>query len=49
MAIELVLQGHSFRSASEFLPYSRQMVSKHWEHFSNYLRQRAITEGILER
>ena len=49
MAIELILQGYSYRKASELLPYSRQMVSRHWEHFSNYMKQRAITEGILDR
>ncbi len=49
MAVELILQGHSYRSAETLLPYSRQMVSKYWEHFSNYLKQRAITEGILDR
>ena len=49
MAIELILQGYTQRQAKEMLPYSQQTICSYWLHFKNYLKQRAITEGILNK
>ena len=49
MAVELILKGYTIREAEKYLPYGRQMASQYYKHFCNYLKQRAITEGILNK
>lgn len=49
MAVELTLKGYSNRQCEELLPYGKTTVSNNWKHFCNYIREKAITEGILNK